>query len=280
MAVTRIWDADNGQWQTVGGLVGGSVLLGSAVGTTAINGIAGSWVNLGVDVTFNVPAGRLIRITSHVLFYGYVAVGLRRFDYWLDGVDVVQNFVTTYQWDTIDSSYIYVPTAGTHTVSLRALTDANTMDVGYRYLTVEDVTPNASPIIPAPVNAYPVAQVLTPESFTGTTTPIVGAPAPTITVGVTSYLLLHWGCQVATGSAGAGQYMVMYPQIAGIFAPGNPDDEAYLVAAGPAYHHSGRSRLIGPVPPGTYVVQSAYRASQNGVFSVSRRWMIVEGKPV
>jgi hypothetical protein len=310
MPVGRVWDADNGVWQRIGAppnvvsptapvspadgvlwtnpdeygeTVYGSRLLGSAMTETATLGIGATTTNLGVDVVYTVPAGRLIRVTAQTMFFGYTGDTLRRLNIYHNGVQTGvgdEGYRQGSGWQTLKTAVLLLPTAGTHTASLRASSDAYTIDVYSRWLTVEDITQPPAPVLPpAPVSSMPIVQAIDTAGYAVTTTAVIGSPQLSITVPVTSYLLCHWGCQFATGGA-AGNYAIMYPQIAGVFTPGNPDDEAYLVSSGVAYAHAGRSRLIGPVPPGTYVVQSGYRASANSLFTASRRWLIVEGRPV
>ena len=255
MAVTRIWDANNGVWQELGMPRGGSTLLGYAVATPLIAGITNTWQNLGVDVTYDVPAGRLIRYSAQAMFYGNGVASLRRFNIYHDNAGANpghEGYFTATSWSVAHTESILVPTAGTHTASYRAMADsgsAGLIDCYTRWLTIEDITPNASPLIPQPANAYPVVQSLDYGGIVPTTTATNSPPNVIITIPVTSYLLLHWGCQAGQTGVTAGQYFTMSPQIDGLFVPANTDDEAALVHGWCRGLHQRRAKpLAWPLP--------------------------------
>lgn len=137
-------------------------------GITSIVSIAGLSTNIAV------PAGRVVKVTAHCMYQSTVAGDQARILINVDGTDVTFADVAiaaTGRNYAVQAEHIFSPSAGAHTVSVRAIRSAGTGSLTFvgaaaapAFILVEDITPTPAPSSGAPGSTLGYAEVTTDQN--------------------------------------------------------------------------------------------------------------------
>lgn len=147
-------------------------------GITSIVSIAGLSTNIAV------PAGRVVKVTAHCMYQSTVAGDQARILINVDGTDVTFADVAiaaTGRNYAVQAEHIFSPSAGAHTVSVRAIRSAGTGSLTFvgaaaapAFILVEDITPTPAPSSGAPGSTLGYAEVTVDQTGISSVTDLTG----------------------------------------------------------------------------------------------------------